>query len=576
MKIHYLESRVRDQIAAGEVVERPSNIVKELLENSIDAGSTMIHIRLKDGGKTFLEVQDNGYGMSYDDAIIALERHTTSKILHIDDLYNTYTYGFRGEALAAISSVSKLTMHTKETHNDDGYGIIKTYGDDIEVYKTACLDGTMIRVEGLFHTVPARMKYLKKSNTELTECLKVIYQIALSRPHIQYTIEHNDTIIRVIKPHNTLLERIEDMLDIDKNNLLTVYNKTSDMVISGYISTSDTTLPDKKVHYITVNNRYIEDYKTIKTIEEAYKNSTALHKNYHPVICINIDIEPIMTDFNIHPKKLHIKFSDSYDVYKTLYDTIKSTLERVSKHPIYIPTPYVSVDNNTTNSATRAYKTYDSYPLLEPHSVFNTSLFVDKQSKYTLIGQVKNQFIIAEYDGGIAIFDQHALHEKIRFEALYRDIIAHKVIRQPLLIPHIIQIDTIHIPLINDIIYLLQSLEITIDKDNEQYMITEIPSTIAYIDPQEIVNNVIDMLDNDSINTSKQDNIIRSIAEKRACMGAIKFNERRTNTELQALLDDIDTLETGLLCPHGRPIGKHITMQELWKWCERDGVYSAM
>ncbi|MFH0856503.1 MAG: DNA mismatch repair endonuclease MutL [bacterium] len=355
MSIHILDNNLINKIAAGEVVERPASVIKELVENALDAGSDFINVEIKNGGMDLIEITDNGKGMNKEDAALCIERHATSKISSIEDLHNITSFGFRGEALAAISSVSKFSVQTKERSAIAGTlvenNIVETFcdaslqrGDDNNNFKISdvgCPEGTKIRVENLFYNIPARRKFLKSAQTEFGHILNTMLNIAIVNYKIGFKLTHNGKVIfnyanfRELESKSARMidewgMRVKEILGSDNfSNMLSFYRESGEMAIGGFVSRVQNAKTVKNHQYLFVNNRPVYNNIVQKAIYEAYRN--LIHRECHPMFVIKLEIEPELVDVNVHPRKMEVRFLNQQDAFKTVQAVIRESISDINK-----------------------------------------------------------------------------------------------------------------------------------------------------------------------------------------------------------------------------------------------------
>ncbi|MHA2061660.1 MAG: DNA mismatch repair endonuclease MutL, partial [Candidatus Sifarchaeia archaeon] len=442
-QIVVLDESTINKIAAGEVIERPAAVVKELLENAIDAGATKIIVKIREGGKKSIYISDNGVGMSKEDAELALLRYTTSKIRTAKDLTNVSTLGFRGEALASISAVSRLELITRTEDQTTGTKIIAEGGILKEKSEVASPIGTMISVRDLFYNTPARKKFLKIAPTEFNHIFNVIRHYALRYSTINFQLIHNDRdILRT--PSKTLLGRITDIYGKDiAEKMISVDYSTDDIKITGYISSPNLTRGDSSYQSLFVNSRYIKDTRLTKTISNSY--GQLLEKRRHPIIILNLEINPKEIDVNVHPTKREIRFSKEKPVLTSLKTSILNALAEKDHIPsvelkeepllgatIYPDTLIEEIVRPDTSKSEDIMRTTMSKPeitsITPPLRYFDSSaesvaplrkdFAIDKLGDLVLLGQAHFTYLIFQDKEGLILVDQHAADERVQLEKL--------------------------------------------------------------------------------------------------------------------------------------------------------------
>ena len=423
-KIRVMSENLANKIAAGEVVEKCASVVKELVENSIDAGATNIKVNLIDGGLTSINIIDNGSGMDKEDAVLSFSRHATSKIYKDDDLYFIETLGFRGEALASIASVAEVNLETcsKEvgTH-------VHIKGGNMDVVEpTSARKGTSITITNLFYNTPARLKYLKSEATELNNCVQFIEKLSLSRPDIAFTLTNNDRVVVKTSGSNNLLKTIHEIYGLNvSSNMLEIKASSDDFEITGFVG-KPSILKKNRNHFNTiVNGRVVRNNDINRAINDAY--NTYKHEGFYPIVVINIETDPTLVDVNIHPTKQDIKMSKIEELTEILYKTIKEALY----NNLLIPNAIVDESLNKVDIPFISPSVYDkdnkvievvqtSFDLgttkSEEETVIKNETF--KRLKLYPVGQVHGTYIIAENEDGMFILDQHAAHERVNYEMI--------------------------------------------------------------------------------------------------------------------------------------------------------------
>ena len=434
-KIKVLDDALISKIAAGEVIERPASVVKELVENSIDAGAKNITIELKEGGKSLIRVTDDGSGMDEEDATVAFDRHSTSKIESEKDLFDINSLGFRGEALASIASVSEVVMKTKVAKSIIGTRV-EIKGNEVTVSEVGTPKGTAIRVKSLFYNTPARKKYLKTIDNELAKVVDVVTRFALGYPDIFFKLIHNDREV-LSSPATTNT----------RNNVANIYGKhiakellqvdfsTADIEVMGFISKPSTTKPNKSYQTIFVNNRFISNKTISDAIHDAYHS--LLMKNRHPIAILNITIEPKKIDVNVHPTKREIRLSKEQEVYDAVFNAIRKTLRNEDLIPEVKP-------KDSTQEVLIAKKEIgkkDDKPIKYKPKEKDQTLLKEEPTKVitktlpdmAIVGQVQDSFIIADSEQGMFVIDQHAAEERVNYERFMNQLKDKKVGVQQLL-----------------------------------------------------------------------------------------------------------------------------------------------
>lgn len=584
MSITVLPQHVADQIAAGEVVERPASVIKELIENSLDAGATQIDVHIENGGKTLIEVRDNGKGMEPEDAQKCILRHATSKIGTIDDLFSIRSFGFRGEALAAISAVSRCSIITKTNNAHTGTKVSLEGGQNLQAEDTAANTGTIITIRDLFYTTPARLEYLKADPTEYRHIVNEILYFALSNPQVGFSLTKNETRTQDLPATDTLKNRIHQILPKMAGLFVEVNGHSSDTRVNGYVGQAGTGHPNKNHQYIFVNGRHINDYRLTHAVREAYNQSCGLEHHLHPMFVIEINTDPLLVDVNVHPRKLEIKFSDPADIYQLVKRSVIDALQKSGTHtdrdqdntgthfPHRPPSNTFSFGSSTPSKKMIHTGNSFSQSLFQGQKKSFQDLSVQRDSyltvpqeeteknplttltRLTALAQIKNKYILAEADNGLFLFDQHALHERERFEKLWNDYKSKDIQVQALLTPQTVDLSEEDIELLNAHKTDLQSLGFALEFPSDSAVkIQELPLLLKDEDIEKIVIELIKYFKSHTISETVLDQLMRKLLEYKSCRGAIMYGDKISMPEAQKLLDDFLSTKWSTLCPHGRP-----------------------
>ena len=446
-KIRVMSENLANKIAAGEVVEKCASVVKELVENSIDAGANNIKVNLVDGGLTSIAVVDNGSGMDKEDAVLSFSRHATSKIYKDDDLFFIETLGFRGEALASIASVAEVDM---ETCNSDIGTHVHIKGGVMDLVEaTSARVGTSITITNLFYNTPARLKYLKSEATELNNCTSFIEKLSLANPSIAFTLTNNDRVVVKTSGSGNLLKTIHEIYGLNvSSNMLEIKASSDDFEVTGFVGKPGI-LKKNRNHFNTfVNGRIVRNNEINRAINDAY--NTYKHEGFYPIVVINIETDPTLVDVNIHPTKQDIKMSKMDELVSLIYKTIKEALY----NNLIIPNAIVddalnevksdfiepSVYDKDKTVTEVVQTTFDFGTAKEEEPVIKNEAF--KSLKLYPIGQVHGTYIIAENEDGMFILDQHAAHERVNYEMIKKRFADEVVQYTDMLVPLSIELST--------------------------------------------------------------------------------------------------------------------------------------
>lgn len=588
--IKILPENLINQIAAGEVVERPASVIKELIENSLDAGADQITVEVKNAGKTLIRITDNGCGMSREDCEIALQRHATSKISKESDLWQIHTMGFRGEALPSISSVSKMILRSR-TKDDLAGTEIQCEGGEIKIISEVGKNvGTQIEVRDLFFNTPARQKYLKSDSTELSHISSAINTIALAHPKVSFKLIHNDKTVTDLPHCNDLLSRIADIFgQATAEAMLPVFYGASDLKIDGFIGKPVISRSSGQHQYFLVNKRPIQNYILANIVKEAFHSM--LMENRRPVFILNIEIDPALIDVNVHPRKLEIRFEDQQKIVKILYGAVKTALDKsvlipkgFTESQRYMSDSFPKSDNFHGRHSTGPNVVRNTnFPSSgKPASIQDTLNFsreiltqrdfgsiraakTEDADTLKAVFQVANSYIVAEGEEGIILIDQHAAHERVRYEALMDQFEKEEKTIQPLLVPLQIELSADEQAIVSENHEIFESLGFEMESFSGQTIVVNaVPGFLAGENLEEVFRGVLDDILNQK-GPSKFQGKTEEIINYMACRSAIKFGQALKETEMQALIKQMQNLKRPYTCPHGRPTMIALDLNELGK-----------
>ena len=581
-KIHIMDEDLSNKIAAGEVVERCMNVVKELVENSIDAKSTEIKIEVEEAGTKLVKVTDNGIGMDSTDAKLCFALHATSKIKTVDDLFNIGTLGFRGEALASIASVSEVTLKTSDGKEGT---TVKVVGGKIEKVESSDLrKGTSVTVKNLFFNVPARLKHLKSYYTELANISDYVNKIALTYPNIKFELISDGSVLLNTDGSNNLLKNIKCIYGIDVvKRMIEVSASNDDYSINGYISLPEVHRSNKNGMITLVNGRVVRNAELNRTINDAYHSYKP--DNRYPIVILNIDVDPSLIDVNVHPTKMDINFSKFDELKLLVTNMINKAIKNINlipeieaKEKIYPKVERYTLDLNIEEPE---IKYQEQEELIINTDLISTkekeeeqALETEKMPKMYPVGEVHGTYIVAENDTGMYLIDQHAAKERINYE----------IVKERLSNPNNESMDMI-VPLTleftnNEYIILKENMNLLLDMgfNIEEFGINSIivkshPTWLGgpYTDTiNECIKNIIDMV----IEKEKNFDLSRfrdHVAATTACKMSIKANDKITLDEMTKLLEDLRKCKNPFNCPHGRPTVIFYSTDELEKLFKRSG-----
>ena len=578
-KIKVMDDVLSNKIAAGEVVESVMNVVKELVENSIDADADEIIIKLIDSGVKEIEVSDNGIGMDKEDAVLAFSRHATSKLKNLDDLFYIESLGFRGEALPSIASVSRMKLKT----SDGKTGTLVTIngGEDLKVKKSDLAKGTVITVSELFYNTPVRLKYLKNQYTELAKIVDYVDKMALSYPSIKFTLINNDKVLLSTDGNGDLLKVIYEIYGADiTKKMIPISGENDDYNVSGYISYPEINKGTRNSITTLVNGRVIKNNELNRCIIDSYH--TYLHKGRYPLIVLNIDVDPILVDVNIHPTKMDIKFSKLDSLKELIEDLISKRLEEINLIPeisvrstesINEVKSQIKVDKDEEIDLNNNYEEIKLDFEVNEEKVDYKEELVDTKTEYNRIkkmyakGVVLSTYIIAENEDGMYLIDQHAAAERINFEKIIKAMREDPIIVD-LLIPIKIELKTDEFLLVKERFDLIRKYGFDIDEFGfNSIIIRSHPNWIQENREEDTIRLLIDIITEKG--EFNLDQFIWRLAATTACRMSVMAGDYISEEEQQWILDNIRKCDNPFTCPHGRPSIITYTKYELEKMFKR-------
>ncbi len=599
-KIHQLDTQTANMIAAGEVVERPMGVVKELVENAIDAGSTRITVSVIDGGMTKITVRDNGCGMDSEDALNAFKRHATSKIHGQNDLFDIHTLGFRGEALPSIASVSQVTLTTSD--GKDATRVKIEYGELKNASNYPCDEGTEISVEGLFYRTPARLKHLKSGSYENSLIQDVIVKFAFSYPEIAFTFISNDRTSFHTTGKGNLLEVIYQAWGREAGeNAIPVEFKDFDYEVKGYIVKPSITRVSRNCMHIFLNGRMVRTFRLYKAVLDGYEDFIVKGRN--PLIVLDIDMDPQLLDVNVHPSKWEVRISKENQLEYLLKDNIrnalkttilapkaemKAAMEKVAE-PIFfdtnsaLVTPFVQktvekVENEVEEKVTeKVEEKIEVSNIQEIPSVIETpkqeepvqvvqekQIVQERLPEMTVIGQLHEKFILCATEKGLAILDQHACQERVHYEEILAKLEETTPIMIDLLIPISILAGSDLVERVEEINESIRDLHFSFEPfGRDTLLVRRVPAWMKEIEEERFLQDVIDNFKNDR--ESKYARMEKKKIATMACHSSIRFNRTLTMDEMKEVVKQLYKCQNPYHCPHGRPTLIILDEKELTK-----------
>ncbi|MDG1311956.1 MAG: DNA mismatch repair endonuclease MutL [Porticoccaceae bacterium] len=592
--IHILSPQLANQIAAGEVVERPASVLKELVENSLDAGAKRIDIDIEQGGTKLIKIRDDGQGIPEAELALALSRHATSKIDNLEDLEAVATLGFRGEALASIASVSRLSL-TSNAGDSSGWKAVSEGRDmEVELQPAAHPQGTSVEVRDLFFNTPARRKFLRTEATEYNRIDDSIKKLALSRMDIAFSLRHNQRAQINLRPAQTLLEQEKRVADICgpafMQQALYVDNDRTGIRLWGWMGLPTFSRSQADLQHFFVNGRCIRDKVVSHAIRQAYQD--VLHHGRHPAYILFLEIEPADVDVNVHPTKHEVRFRDSRSIHGFVYGTLNKALsqDRPQDHLQAGETAagQMSGQQWEPNQSSIQFPAPGSqrqsslnYPLFSGPSHGSVNVPMDAyQSLYATempeeqddippmgfaIAQLKGIYILAENAQGLIIVDMHAAHERITYERMKTAFDDQGLVSQPLLVPESLSVSEREAEAADKSLEIFSQLGFVVERAAaESIIVREIPAILRGSEVEGLLRDVIsDLLMHGTSERIRQH--INEILSTMACHGSVRANRKLTVPEMNALLRDMEATERSGQCNHGRPTWSQLTLDELDK-----------
>lgn len=596
--ISMLSGEVISQIAAGELIDRPCSVVKELIENSVDAGSTVVTVDIMDGGKQLIRVSDDGEGIPSENIRLAFERHATSKLRTVDDLWHVQTMGFRGEALPSISAVAKVKLRTMCVGRKMGAELTLTNGLPGVLEDAALSCGTIVEASDVFFNSPVRKKFLKAASTEFSHICRVVQNQALGTPSVHLRLTHNGKLISDFPAVSSMRDRVLQLFGANVVDRSVEISKTfDDISIWGMFSNPEQVKTSRTPQEIVLNGRWIKSAMIVHAIYEAYR--MRIPKDRHPTFVVTLDVDPTRVDVNVHPTKREVRFLDREAIHRSIFHSLKSGLGVLSTAPqvaspsANISLPYSrgygwgrSVDRTeietptargTLNVMTEAPETGDD------HALIAESVFVGKESdvpsldlyscEIRPLGQLNQTYIVANVDigewHGLKVLDQHTAHERVLFDRLVEQTRTCSVATQSLLFSPVIELQPSQAVVLNQHLEELRVLGLEIERFGKHaFRIRTVPSFLQYTDVYVLLGEIADeIIDEGQYAGSSQWDALDKKTHKAlatmACHGAVKANQSLESEEMKHLVHDWVEVGMPTTCPHGRRIVMRLSIAEL-------------
>lgn len=598
-RIKQLSKHLINQIAAGEVIERPASVVKELVENSVDAGATRISVEVSNECRD-LRIADNGSGIHPDDIMLAFSKHATSKIETDEDLFAISTLGFRGEALSSIISIAKLTCTTRTKDYDSGVKV-ECENSQVKTVQTGCAVGTIMEIKNLFYNLPARLKFLKNPKTEFSYIQELVQSLAIINPQIAFELKNNGKTVLKTTGSKDLKTGIKEVYSNDvvenlKNVLKT--DKLSGIKISGYVSTPDFTRSSKKGYHIYINSRTVKCPVFQKSIDTAYKNLIGFGK--HPFVVLNLEILPSAIDVNVHPTKKEVRYKNANQIFNFIYSSIDMALSsfsvngysgvfaqrneiesanfergnvfnfvKSSQTEVESDDVYVKIDEEALVQHSLLNQSSSFYPSPQPSPARGEGESLDSQAVQAfapaadnIIGQYKNTYILIEREDGLEIVDQHIAEERYIYEKLKSQ---KQAASQMLFVSDVLEVSATEAQLLKDHSDKLENFGYGIEFLKETELIfKKVPQMLSKANPKDLLADILENLSGD-LNGLEEKILIMT-----SCKASVKAGQRLNIWQMQEIIKNWRATERPYTCPHGRPISKILNHKQIANFFERN------
>jgi DNA mismatch repair protein MutL len=604
--IRQLSTSVINKIAAGEVIERPASVVKELLENSVDAGATQIELAIEQGGTQLIRVTDNGAGIPQEQLQLAVTSHATSKIADADDLFRVGTFGFRGEALASITEVSQSLIRSRTADQDCGYELLIHGGHREAIQPCGCPTGTTVEVRQLFYNTPVRQKFMRTPQTERGHIAEAFTRVALAHPEIQMTLLHNGKEIHKLPTTDSWRDRIDAFFGPEiSDSLISVGNSDGEIQIQGFVVDPSVSRSNNRMQYLFLNQRYIRDRSLQHALSEAYRG--LLMTGRFPICFLKLEMSFELVDVNVHPAKLEVRFQNGGKIYSQLLGTIRNRFlstdltahAQLSKreipdfqpHPDSPPTLTSPAANQERIPFAAPQPTYDwtqapRQPLPREHQAMPTQSGFGAAADQLEVGnnpeqdmqrldsahaapravsalQVHNTYLIQETEEGMLVIDQHALHERIIYEQLRSKVLVGKLESQKLLVPEPVPLPPAEAGAVMEQTDILSQIGIEVEPfGGDTVLVTAYPAMLSNHNPAEMLKSVVDQLMTEGKALDQRD-LVDELLHMISCKAAVKAGDKLTPEEITALLEHLSLCQDAHHCPHGRPTSLVFSREEL-------------
>lgn len=631
-EIRQLSPSVINKIAAGEVIERPASVVKELVENSVDAGATRIDVTVEQGGGQLIRITDNGCGIRPEQLLLAVASHATSKIADADDLFRVTTFGFRGEALASIAEISLMRIVSRAAESETGAELEVHGGAAEPIAPCGCPVGTTIEVRNLFFNTPVRRKFLRSTQTELGHVTEALLRVALPQPRVHFTLRHNDRIVHDLPPVESWRERILNCFGPEVGESLIWVESRDDsdtVLLSGYVGDPSCSRANNRLQYLFLNGRYIRDRALQHALGEAYRG--LMLQGRFPVAFLRLELPPDSVDVNVHPTKLEVRFQDGSRVYSQTLSTLRNKFLTTDLTARVKPLTTNSADDDATSRPAERQTLAADSPVAWARGPAQGSVFPPRRSEpatpprpadsaaYRLSAppeaprqpslpwsserpvapaqplplaasapppaappgpataiharhrglQIHNRYLVSESDEGLVVIDQHALHERVLYEQLRDKILSGEMERQRLLVPEPVTLAPAEAGVVLDQRETLAELGIEIEPfGGDTVLVVAYPALLANLNPGEVLRQAVELLMS-GVGAADRRGLIDELLHMMACKAAVKAGDRLSPDEVAALLEHRELCQDAHHCPHGRPTALIFTREELDKRFKR-------
>ena len=628
--IRQLSASVINKIAAGEVIERPASVVKELIENSVDSGATQIELALEKGGIEMIRVTDNGSGIAKDQLPLAVTSHATSKIVDADDLFKVGTFGFRGEALASIAEISQTIIRSRTNDDDCGYELTINGGVHEPIEPVGAPVGTTIEVRQLFYNTPVRQKFLKTPGTEKGHIAEAFTRVALAHPEIAMTMWHNGKVQHQLPATDSWRDRIEGFFGPEiSNNLISVDNEVGDVKVSGFVVDPAVSRANNRMQYLFLNGRYIRDRSLQHALSESYRGLLMVGR--FPICFLRLSMPFKMVDVNVHPAKLEVRFQNGGQIYSQLLGTVlnrflttdltsTAQLSRPDSVDAFKPfpggtsSPVAPAENQSQISFAKQNSSIDwtqaprnplpAFPSTPTHAAIGgasgaattttgPAVNHDSDNPFAFPGQqfqrtdathaavppaptqtltalqVHNTYLISESPEGMLVIDQHALHERVIYEQIRDKILDGQLESQKLLVPEPVHLPPAEAALVLEHAEVLAKIGVDVESfGGDTVLVTAYPAMLAKQNPAEVLRNIVDQLVAGKKQVDSRD-LIDELLHMISCKAAVKAGDKLAPEEITALLEHRELCQDAHHCPHGRPTSLVFSREELDKRFKR-------